>query len=392
MTWSAIPPADGDAAPHPDSIRRVYLDWNATAPPLPVAVEAVERVSGAFWANPSSVHAEGRAARACLEQSRAVVARCVSADARDLTFTSGGTEANNLLLRSLCAKGATLLTSRLEHPSVVRVAEFLATGGVRVVWLGVEPSGQIDVDSLASELGHASGRVVVALQAVNHETGVIQPIEAASELCKQREATLHVDAVQAVGKGLDIAWDRADTISVAAHKLGGPKGIGAAISRGCGAPEPLLLGGAQEARVRPGTTPVALAAGFAAAADWAMARPSRYAAIRALRDRLEHELVDLGGEVNGSGPRVSHVVNVSFAGVASDEFVAALDMEGVAVSGGSACSSGSVERSPVVEAMLGASRAATAIRASLGDTTTDEDVELAISAFRRVVARARADG
>lgn len=372
--------------------RRVYLDWNATALPLAAALDATEHTSRCCWGNPSSVHAEGRQARAVLEVAREQVLGCLGGGIRsELTFTSGGTESNNLALRSLCARGGTLVTSRLEHPSVVRVAEDIARHGGDVHWIPVLPDGQVDVDAVARVLRSAAAPVVVALQAVNHETGVIQPVEAVAALCRDAGAALHVDAIQAVGKLSSTLWAGADSVSVAAHKLGGPKGIGA-VASSCALLQPLLLGGAQEGRLRPGTTPVPLAAGFGVAADWARASAPLYASLRKLRDRLERALVELGGEVNGTAPRVPHVLNVSFGQLPADELVAALDVEGVAVSGGSACSSGTVERSPVIEAMLGPDRARGAVRASLGPSTTQEDIELAIAVWRRVVTRGRADG
>lgn len=375
--------------------RFIYLDWNATAPPLPAALTAMSTADRVHWGNAASVHAMGRRSRASLEASRASVARALGGAGSDVTFTSGATEANNLALRSMCVPGSTLITSRLEHPSVVKVAEWAALNGVFVRWLQVTRGGEVDVDDLGRALQDAKTRVVVvALQAANHETGVIQPVEDAAGLCESRGALLHVDAVQAVGKTAEAAWKRADTFSVTAHKLRGPKGIGALVSNSClQAPlTPLLLGGAQEGRLRPGTAPVSLAAGFAAAADWAIHGPSRYASICALRDRLEQALLELGGELNGTGRRLPHVVNVSFPNVVADELVAALDMEGVGVSAGSACSSGTVARSPVIECMLGSSRAQGAIRASLGDETTADDVDEAILVFRRVLTRAWRDG
>ncbi len=371
--------------------RRIYLDWNATALPLAAALDAVEHASRCCWGNPSSVHAEGRQARAALEVARDQVLRCLGDRGdRELTFTSGGTESNNLAIRSLCAHGGTLVTSRLEHPSVVRVAEDIARHGGRVHWIAALPAGQVDVDEMARVLRAAEAPVVVALQAVNHETGVIQPVEAVAALCRDVGAMLHVDAVQAVGKVSSTLWAGADSVSVAAHKFGGPKGIGAVVSS-CALLQPLLLGGAQEGRLRPGTTPVPLAAGFGVAADWARGSAPLYASLHKLRDRLERALVELGGEVNGTAPRVPHVLNLSFRQLPADELVAALDVEGVAVSGGSACSSGTVEWSPVIEAMLGSDRARGAVRASLGPSTTEEDIDLAIAVWRRVVARRYAD-
>lgn len=364
-----------------------YLDWNATAPPLPGALDVMDRTARERWANPASVHGPGRHARESLEASRSTIARWLLADPNDIVFTSGGTEANNLALRSLCPQDTTLITSRIEHPSVTRVAEDMMRTGRPVLWIPVLPSGTVDVAALESALA-SSAPACVAVQAVNHETGVIQPIAEVIRCCKRAGARLHVDAVQAAGKIPVETWRGADTIAVAAHKIGGPKGIGLLLSGSCGNLQPLLLGGSQEGGIRPGTVSPVLAAGFAFAGEWAIDGPNRYASLRSLRDTLERELVALGGLVNGTADRVPHVVNVSFSCAAGDELVAALDLEGVAVSSGSACSAGTVDRSTVILAMLNDDRAAGAVRMSLGDRTETAEVQAAIAAWKRVIGRA----
>jgi cysteine desulfurase len=380
---------------------RVYLDWNATTPPHPAVLDAMRAAHEAAWGNPASIHAVGRAARAVVEDARAAVAALTGSDARDVVFTSGGTEANNLALRSLVAgagAGVTIVTSRIEHPSITRVAEALEReGGARVRWLRVEPSGAIDRDDLAAALregaeargaGAAAGSVV-AVMAVNHETGAVQPLEDVIALAHASGARVHVDAVQAWGKIAVAAG--ADTMSVGAHKFRGPKGIGALVTKAGVKLAPVVLGGSQERGIRPGTVDAALAAGLGAACARAEESRVHLARISALRDRLEAALVALGGVRTTEGPRAPHVSLLRWPGWIGAELVAALDLEGVSVSSGAACSAGTVEPSPVLLAMLGEREpATTGVRASLGEDTTEDDIGRAIDAYRRVLGRARA--
>lgn len=372
---------------------RVYLDWNATTPPHGEVLDAMRDAGLRAWANPSSIHADGRAARSIVEDARAHVGALAGVDPRDVVFTSGGTEANNLALRSAfpaLASPRVLVTSRLEHPSITRVAEALeAEGRARVRWLSVTRAGTVDLADLDRAL--AEGDVaLVTVQAVNHETGVVQPVSEVITRAQSAKAKVHLDAVQAWGKVVvPSGWD---TASLAAHKIRGPKGIGAIAVREGHAIVPLLVGGAQEKGIRAGTTDAALAAGFGVAARIATTSPSRWSSLAVLRDRIEKELLLLTTphgrpRVAGEGARVPHVTNVVWPGWIGAELVAALDLEGVSVSSGAACSAGTVEPSPVLLAMLGSDDAARGVRVSLGDTTTDEDVVTAVQAFRAVVAR-----
>lgn len=361
---------------------QVYLDWNATTPPLAAVVEIMAETARRAWGNPASVHASGRAARDVVETAREEVALLVGASARDVIFTSGGTEANNLALH----RAPALVTSQLEHPSVTRVAESLEADGRPVRWLPVPSTGRLSPEAVAEALVGLPSGAVVAVAAANHETGVIQPIDAIAEVVKRAAARLHVDAVQAVGKLPSDILAGADTVSLAAHKLRGPKGIGALVHRPERAPKPLLLGGSQERGRRPGTVDPAAAAGFRVAAAWARASIGEHGRLTALRDRIEAELAPLGAVPNGGdAERLGHVANLSFVGRAGDELVAALDLLGVAVSSGSACSAGTTEPSKIITAMLGSTRARGAVRISLGDATTGPEVELALAAFVRVL-------
>jgi cysteine desulfurase len=353
-------------------------------------VEAMVEAARDAWGNPSSVHAFGRAARRRVEDAREAVAALARCDPRDVTLTSGGTEANNLALRSAFAQAAGILvTSRLEHPSVTRVAEALEREGrARVRWLRVRGDGRLDLEDLARALAEGDVRLV-AVQAANPETGVVQPIRDVLGMARRAGARVHVDAVQAFGRSNDLAYE-ADTRSLAAHKMRGPKSIGALVSRPGVSIEPVLLGGSQEEGVRPGTVDPLSAAGLAVAARHAMSSPERWQALGPLRDALEGGLLGLsrGARVNGiAATRAPHVASVAFPGWASADLVAALDLEGVAASGGSACSGGTVEPSGVLEAMGDTEAATCSVRFSLGEDTTEDEVAAALAAAARVLSR-----
>ena len=376
---------------------RAYLDWNATTPPLPEVLDAMREASRTAWANPSSIHGDGRAARAVIEDARASVGGLVGVDPRDVVFTSGGTEANNLALRSAFPIGtppAVLVTSRLEHPSVTRVAESLEREGrARVRWLEVTRGGTIDLEDLDRALTtqEEGAPRLVTVQAVNHETGILQPVIEVIARAHAARARVHVDAVQAWGKvHVPSGWD---TASIAPHKMRGPKGIGALASRQGVGIDPVLLGGSQEKGIRPGTADASLAAGFGVAARIASDGVTRWAALAPLRDRIESELCAIDaphGRARVAGDptrRAPHVSNLIWPGWIGAELVAALDLEGVSVSSGAACSAGTVEPSPVLLAMLGEGDATRGVRISIGDTTTEDDAALAVSAFRADLTR-----
>lgn len=385
---------------------QIYLDWNATTPPHPDVVSAMIATARDAWGNPASIHGTGRRARARVEDAREAVGSLVGRDPRDVYLTSGGTEANNLALWHAFADGLskqndprqTLIVSRIEHPSVVKFADYLATRGVVVAWVSPAPSGRVDPNAITEAMDRVAseGAIVklVALQAVNHETGVIQPVNEVAEICRARKTLLFVDAVQAVGKLPRSTYEAADLLSLAAHKFRGPKGVGALATRPSVHLRRLLYGGAQEKGLRPGTQDPVACAGFAVAAERAKEMPARYAAIASVRDELERDLsvlsqrLGVNTALNGAGDRSPHVTNMSFAGWLGPELCAALDLEGVAVSSGSACSAGTAEPSPVLEAMVGRERALSAVRVSLGEDTTPDDVREALSRWERVLARA----
>ncbi len=380
---------------------RTYLDWNATTPPLPAVLDAMRRAAEESWANPSSIHAHGRASRAVIEDARASIGELAGVDPRDVVFTSGGTEANNLALRSLARPGSVIVTSRIEHPSITRVAEALEREGkvAKVRWLRVKGDGVLDLedfDRVLDEEGEAVS--VVTVQAVNHETGVLEPVREMIDRVRAHPrasaARVHVDAVQAWGK-IEVpgGWD---TASIGPHKMRGPKGIGALATKQGVRIDPVLVGGSQEKGIRPGTVDASLAAGFGVAATIARRSPERWAALAALRDELEGALLALDetiarrGRARRAGDatrRAPHVSNLIWPGWIGAELVAALDLEGVSVSSGAACSAGTVEPSPVLLAMIGPEDATRGVRVSIGDLTTRDDVARAIAAYRAVLPR-----
>jgi cysteine desulfurase len=364
-------------------MQEAYFDWNATTPTHPRVVQAMADAAVIAWANPASVHAAGRRARAVLEDAREAVAVLVARDARDVCFTSGGTEANNLALSAVCG----LATSRIEHPSVVRVAERLEGRGVPVAWVPAPESGRLEPAAAEAALASLPKGATLAVSAVNHETGVIHPLAELAAVAALAGARLHVDAVQGAGRLAPELWQFGDTLSLASHKIRGPKGIGALCFRPGGVPVPFLLGGSQERGLRPGTVDAVAAAGFGTAAQLALTAPERYASLARLRDRIDLALGQRVALNGASVARAPHVTNFSVTGRRGDEIVAALDLEGLRVSSGSACAAGTSEPSQVIEAMLGRQRASSAVRVSLGEDTSAEQVERLIHALVRLVER-----
>jgi len=361
----------------------IYLDWNATAP-LRSEARAAALAAFGVVGNPSSVHGEGRAARRLVEQAREQVAALVGAEPRNVVFTSGGTEANMLALVPLGARER-LLTSAIEHPSVLAGGRFPAGNVER---LPVTGDGQVDLAALEQRLAALGDRALVSIMAANNETGVIQPVAQAARLVHSAGGLLHVDAVQAAGRiGWDISAMGADLVTLSAHKIGGPKGVGALIGRaGLDAFKPLITGGGQERGVRAGTENVAGIAGFGAAAAAARASLAAEAArMEALRKRLETGLKAASPQVVVFGIEAERLPNTTLfavSGMKAETAVIAFDLEGVAVSAGAACSSGKVQASHVLAAMgVPPQLARAAVRVSLGPTTTESDVDGFIEAW-----------
>jgi cysteine desulfurase len=390
----------------------IYLDHNATLPIHPDVMAAMAHAAAHAWGNPSSLHAAGRAARRVLDDAREAVAALAGASARDVILTSGGTEANNLgIMRAFPDGRGVLVTSELEHPSVLAVAEELARRGVVVRFLPPHQGrfAATDLDAVWAESvadsdvarARAAGLpCLVALHAVHPETGIVQPVPELLEATKRGGAELHLDAVQAAGRLPPETFRGAHSLALAGHKLQGPKGIGALVTLPAIVVRPLTFGGAQERGLRPGTQDPVAAAGFAVAARLGLATPARWEALRPLRDRLEATLlaatdgdgkpVGAVGTVPPEIPRAPHVTHLAFPGWAGDELVAALDLEGVCISAGSACSAGTSEPSRAVRALRGRAHAASSVRISLGCETTEAEVDRALGAFARVLGRSNA--
>ena len=370
---------------------RVYLDHHA-ATPVDARVHAALSALGDVWANPSSVHAEGRRSRAHLERAREQVAASVGASAPDIVLTSGGTEACNLaILGSLPHDAAAhVVTSQVEHPAVAEpLRQLERIGRVQVTRLAVPEGRPPSAEQLRAVLTPHTR--LCALQWVNHETGTIFPIDAYAEVCRAAQVPLFVDATQGFGKlPLAVSALGADLVALAAHKIGGVAGAGALwVSRPVDL-RSVALGGGQERGRRAGTPDVRAAVGFGVACSLVSERVAAQPRIGRLRDRLEARLRELGGCVNaGHSPRVATVSNVYWPGRRSDALVAALDIEGVAVSAGAACSSGKSEPSAVILAMYGAQplRAESSVRFSFGVETSEIDEELSEWCCRRVLSR-----
>jgi cysteine desulfurase len=361
-------------------VRRVYLDANATEPLRP---EARAAALGAFdtLGNPSSVHGEGRAARRLLEDAREAIAAHFGAAPRDVIFTSGGTEANALAIHGLARDGR-VMRGATEHAAVI------AAAGDGAAIVPVAPDGCLRLDALTEMLA-AENPALVCLMLANNETGTIQPIAEAAALCHAAGALLHVDAVQAAGRiALDLAALGADSLAISAHKLGGPTGAGALLLAQDASAKlaPMPLGGGQERGRRGGTPALPAIAGFAAAA--LAAGPQSAARLAPLRDAIEAVAVAAGGLVIGAGaPRLPNTTCLALPGVRSDSQVIALDLAGLAVSAGAACSSGKVARSHVLEAMGAGSLAGEAVRVSLPWNAGEGDVAAFAAAYRAMAQR-----
>jgi cysteine desulfurase len=369
--------------------RRAYLDWNATAPLRPEAREALLAALDAVG-NPSSPHSEGRRARAIVEDAREEVAALVGAKPAEVVFTSGGTEANNAVLaggwKTICLAG-------VEHDSVRVPAR---GSGAQVVELPVDANGVARVTALEERRQAASGgcRALLSLQLANNETGVLQSVAQAAALATANGLSVHTDAVQAAGRiDVDFRALGADFLTISSHKLGGPKGVGALVIRDGAALPTLIVGGGQERRRRAGTENVPAIAGFGAAARAAVGGLAEMERVRLLRDRLEAEVRAVTPSavvIAAEAARLPNTTSVALPGASAETLVIALDLAGVAVSAGAACSSGKVGASHVLEAMaLDSALARAAVRVSLGWGSTEHDVEAFIGAWSRVAARQR---
>ena len=373
--------------------QRSYLDYNATAP-IRDEVRAAVAEALALPGNPSSVHAEGRAARSAVEAAREKVAALAGARPEDVVFTSGATEANALALAPRQAETWHCYVSAVEHPSALCGGRFAPRCVTR---FPVTTDGVADLGILAERLQEslrAGEKSFVSLMTANNETGAIQPVREAARIVHDAGGILHTDAVQAAGRiKLDIAALGADLLSLSAHKIGGPKGVGALVLGRGGAVEPLMKGGSQERRRRAGTENVAGIVGFGVAAELALADLAKVGEIARLRDELERGALALApGAVvlSASVARLPNTTCLAVPGVKAETLVIGLDLAGVAVSAGSACSSGKVEASHVLGAMGVADELQQgAIRLSLGFGTVNADINSFHKAFGELIGRLR---
>jgi len=382
--------------------KMIYLDHNATSPLLSRAREAMLATLDAT-ANASSVHAPGRNARARIEEAREKVARLVNTRTAGIVFTGGGSEANALALRGAVAGALAaedritrIFVSAVEHESVRANAHALAesVAGIRLTEFPVHPYGSVDVSAFRLQLMQGKGRALISIMAANNETGIVQPIESVISAVRKEcgdDALIHIDAAQFVGR-LPISFDAlgVDYLTVSAHKFGGPQGIGALVMRES-APLAAFSVGAQEMGRRGGTENVAAIAGFGAAAEDVIAATENAKRLRSLRDGFEAKLREFAPDAvifGESTERLPNTSNFAVPGLTAETALIALDLDGIALSSGAACSSGKVRPSHVLAAMgVGETLARCGLRVSLGLSNSEEDIDAALSALKRLVER-----
>lgn len=370
------------------------MDANATTPLLPEVLEAMRPFFIESFGNASSIHQHGQHARAAVERSREQVAALLHCRPAEVVFTSGGTESDNTAIFGLLRPGDHLITSTIEHHAVLNTAEKIRARGVEVTFLPVSGGGAIDpMDVYRALKPHTK---LISVMMANNETGVIQPVEQIGRIAAEAEVCFHTDAVQAAGKiPIDVKAIGCHMLSLSGHKLHGPQGVGILYVRRGTRFEPLVFGGAHERQRRAGTENVAGIAGLGKAAEMALAAltDGTEDRIALMRDRLEQGLVTSIAEcgVNGAGePRVPNTVNLYFDHLEGEALVIALDLKGLAVSGGSACSSGSTEPSHVLKAMgLPLARSRASLRFSLSRLNSDADIDTALELVPAAVARLR---
>jgi cysteine desulfurase len=375
-------------------MRRVYLDNNATTPVLPAVFEAMQAYFAEHFGNASSIHHHGQETRAAVERARESVAALLGCRASEIVFTSGGTEADNLAILGLVVPGQHVISSTVEHHAVLNSCKHLEASGYEVTYIPVDGRGQVNPDDIRRAL-RPNTRLVTIMMA-NNETGVLQPVEEIGKVAAQADVYFHTDAVQAAGKvAIDVKRIGCDLLSISGHKMNAPQGVGALYVRKGTSLRPMLHGGSHERSRRAGTENVPGIVALGKAAELA-----REAVVRSdlemmshMRDRLEQTIlseVESAG-VNGQGaPRVPNTSSIYFDCIEGEALVIALDLKGLAVSTGAACSSGAIEPSHVLTAMgMLPARARGSLRFSLGKQNTDEDVEFALSLIPPTVARLR---
>jgi cysteine desulfurase len=375
----------------------IYFDYNATTPLCPEARQAMLPFLDGAFGNPSSYHRLGRQARSAVESARRSLAAVVGCSPKEVLFTSGGTEANNLALRGAAAalkeRGRHIITSAIEHHSVLKTAEALGRDGFEITFLPVDSQGVVDPRSVAEAI--RPDTVLVSVMQANNETGAVQPVAEIGAVVRRRGVLFHIDAVQAFGKiPLGPIFEYADLVTVTSHKAYGPRGAGALLVRRGTHLAPIMTGGHHERGLRPGTENTAAIAGFAAAAEQAAAKLAPEAArMAALRDRFEeimlHTIANISINSRGA-PRVPNTSSVCFAGIESESVLLHLDLLGICASAGSACTTGEPEPSHVLRAMgLSSMQAQGVVRFSFGRTTTQAEIDTAGAALAGIVKKLR---
>jgi cysteine desulfurase len=379
-------------------VQRIYLDHNATTPPSPAVVDRMAALLREDFGNPSSLHHFGQRAKAALDEARSSVGALIGADPGEIVFTGSGTEGDNLAIRGVAeALEPTgrrhLIVSAIEHEAVLNTAKALARRGWKVTHLPVGESGIVALDALREAF--TDDTALVSVMHANNEIGTIQPIAELAAVARERRALFHTDAVQSAGKiPIDVKALGVDLLTVSAHKFYGPKGVGAVwIRRGLRLLSP-MTGGKQERGRRAGTENVAGIVGMGVAAAQARLKMADEGArLAALRDRLEEGILArvTGTAINGArSPRVPNTTNISFDRTEAESLLIALDLDGIAVSTGSACSSGTLEPSHVLKAMgFPAHRTQNSIRFSLGAANTDADIDRVVAALPAIVEKLR---
>ncbi len=375
-------------------MRRAYLDNNATTPVLPAVLEAMLPYYEEQFGNASSIHHHGQQTRAAVEQARESVALLLGCRAPEVVFTSGGTEADNLALFGLARPGDHIVTSAIEHHAVLNTCKRLEAMGCAVTYLPVDGQARVNPDDLKRAL-RPNTRLISVMMA-NNETGALQPVEEIGRMVAEADVYFHTDAVQAAGKApIDVNAIACDLLSISGHKLHAPQGVGALYVRKGTILQPMLYGGRHERARRAGTENVAGIVGLGKAAELARAGFSNgeVERLRGLRDRLEQTVlsqIEAAGVNSREAPRVPNTSNIRFDYIEGEALVIALDLKGVAVSTGAACSSGAIEPSHVLTAMgLSPDQARASLRFSLGKQNTEGDVDLLLSILPETVARLR---
>lgn len=378
-------------------MRLIYMDANATTPVLPEVLDAMRPFWAEEFGNASSIHQRGQHARAAVDRARESVARLLGCRAAEIVFTSGGTESDNMALFGVLAAGDHMITSSIEHHAVLHAAEALAERGVEVTFLPCTSDGLIEVAALEAAL--RPNTKLVSIMLANNETGAIQPVRELADRTHAAGALFHTDAIQAAGKlSLDVKSLGCDLLSISGHKMYAPQGTGALFVRRNVRLKPMFFGGMHERGRRPGTENVAGIVGLGMAAELARRWLSSDSSggpqeLAALRDRLEQGIlaaVDEAGVNGGGATRVANTSNLHFDHVEAEALVIALDLKGLAVSGGSACQSGATEPSHVLTAMgLSLVRARASVRFSLSRLTSEDEVDCALDLVHATVARLR---